>query len=147
LLASVSAQTPSLLADLLTQAGIVDPLITVKSDVEAVGTLHQPDREPPLAVFVDVPDLTDGTRLIAWIVSSPTTRLIPVFAIVGATGPNRAEVEGYKPTAIITHPLNAADISKCIELSPLLRGARRTGGPAPPAAGRSSSPFSLLLAL
>jgi hypothetical protein len=147
LLASVSAQTPSLLADLLTQAGIVDPLITVKSDVEAVGTLHQPDREPPLAVFVDVPELTDATRLIAWIVSSPTTRLIPVFAIIGPTGPQQTEVEGYKPTAIISHPLKAADISKCIELSPLLRGAKRTDGSTPAAPGRSSSPFSLMLTL
>jgi hypothetical protein len=142
----VSAQTPSLLADLLTRAGVVDPLVTVRTDVEAVATLHQPDREPPVAVFVDLPGLPDAMRLIAWIVSSPTTRLIPVFAIAGNAS-DRAEVESYKPTAIIPHPLSLEDISKCVELSPLLRGAKRAKETPPAKSGRSSPPFSLMLAL
>ena len=145
LLASVSAQTPSLLGDLLTRTGVVDPLVTVRTDVEAVATLHQPDREPPVAVFVDLPGLPDAMRLIAWIVSSPTTRLIPVFAITGNAS-DRAEVEAYKPTAIIPHPLSLEDISKCVELSPLLRGAR--ANPTPPTnSERPSPPFSLMLTL
>jgi len=147
LLVSASAQTPSILAELLTRAGIVDPLVSARTDVEAVSNLHQPDREPPVAVFVDVPGLTDAMRLIAWIISSPTTRLIPVFAITGPTGPDRAEVEAYKPTAIISHPLNPSDIAKCIEMSPLLRGTKRPGGAPPAASGGTSPPFSSLLAL
>jgi len=143
----VSAQTPSILEDLLTRAGVADPLVSVRSDVDAVATLHQPDREPPLAVFVDVPGLAEVTRLIPWIVSSPTTRLIPVFAIVGSTGLDRTEIEVYKPTAIISHPLNPEDIAKCIELSPLLRGAKRTERPPPASPGRTSLPFSLILTL
>jgi hypothetical protein len=102
----------------------VEPVITVRSDVEAVATLHQRDREPPLAVFVDVPGLTDALRLVTWIVSSATTKVIPVFAILDPTD-DRGEMEVCKPTAIITQPLKLEDISKCVDSSPLLRGARR----------------------
>lgn len=145
LLASVSAETPAILSDLLAQAGVSEPVVSVPSDVQAVGTLHQPDREPPVAVFVDVPGLTDATRLIAWIISSPTTRLIPVFAIVGPSGPDRAEIEIYKPTSVISHPLTLTDISNCVELSPLLRGK----APEEPAEGGAgpSPPFPSILAL
>jgi hypothetical protein len=124
LLASASTQTPSVLAELLGKAGIVDPVVTVQTDVEAVASLHHPDREPPMAVFVDVPGLNDAIRLVTWIVSSATTKVIPVFAILGPTD-DRAEMEVCKPTAIITHPLKLDDISKCVDSSPLLRGARR----------------------
>jgi hypothetical protein len=145
LLASVSAQTASILADLLSRAGVVDPLVTVRTDNDAVATMHQPDREPPVAVFVDLPGLRDATRLIGWIVSSPTTRLIPVFAITGPGAPDSGEVEAYKPTAIIPHPLSLEDIAKCVELSPLLRGAKPRSGTPPANSGRP--PFSLMLAL
>jgi hypothetical protein len=145
LLASVSPQTLSILTDLLNRAGVVDPLVTVRTDNEAVATMHQPDREPPVAVFVDLPGLRDATRLIGWIVSSPTTRLIPVFAITGPGAPDRAEVEAYKPTAIIPHPLSLEDVSKCVELSPLLRGAKRASQTPPANSGRP--PFSLMLTL
>jgi len=107
--------------------------------------MHQPDREPPLAVFIDLAGLADAMRLIAWIISSPTTRLIPVFAITGPGAPNSAEVEAYKPTAIIPHPLSLEDITKCVEMSPLLRGAKPRSGTPPARSGRP--PFSLMLAL
>jgi hypothetical protein len=95
-------------------------LLTAITDNDALTALHHPEREPPIAVFVDVPDLANATRLICWIVASPTSKLIPVFALVGSTEGQRAEVEACHPAAIISHPLDLRAVSTCVALSPLL---------------------------
>lgn len=139
LLASRSAVTRQQLHELLAQAGVTEAVETAASDVDAVTFVNNPDAEPPLAVFVDVEEIDHALRLIGWIVSSPTTHLIPVFAIVGSTA--RAEVEPFKPTHIVSRPLEMGSIKACIEKTPLLR--RRPPEP-PSAASKQSSPLLLL---
>jgi hypothetical protein len=121
LLASRSADTAVNLGQLLQGAGVTSPLVTVITDADGVAAVNDPQHEPPLAVFVDVAAFDSGLRLIGWIVSSPSTRLIPVFAILSATGPQTAEVERFKPTLIISHPLQLHDVSACVALCPLLQ--------------------------
>ena len=148
LLATASTELGQTLSHLLREAGVSDPLRIVASDVEAASTMNQRDHEPPIAVFVDVADLADPLRLIGWIVASPTTRLIPVFAIIGSKGPQASQVEDYRPTAIISQPLDLPSVARCVALSPLLRGSKKPGKPPPPAAPpRGSPPFSMLISL
>jgi hypothetical protein len=143
LLASRSADTAVNLEQMLQRAGVAAPLVTVTTAAEGVGAVNDPQNEPPLAVFIDVTDFDSGLRLIGWIVSSPSTRLIPTFAILGATGPQRSEVEVFKPTFIISHPLQLGDVCACVALSPLLQ----PGGSDDPPPPRRPPPFMLLAAL
>jgi hypothetical protein len=146
LVASTSSQVVDRVSELLREAGISEPVQAAATESEAITALHHPDREPPLAVFVDVPHFPDPLRLIGWIVASPTTRLIPVFAIIGPSGPPAAEVEPYRPTAVISHPMDLNAVSRCISLAPLLRGSQRPNNPPtpPPPSGRK---LLVLLAL
>jgi hypothetical protein len=139
LLVSPSTELAQLLGDLLRQAGVSEPLHIVATDAQAATVLNHPDHEPPVAIFVDVPDLPEALRLIGWIVSSPTTHLLPVFAIVGSKGPQRAEVEAYKPTRVISHPLDLAAVSVCISLCPLLRPSKPPDNPTSPRSGSVNS--------
>lgn len=135
LLVSQSTQVAQVLGELVRQAGISEPLQTVATDGEAVTMLNHPDHEPPVAVFVDASGITDPLRLIGWIVSSPTTHLTPVFAIVGSKGPPASEVERYKPTGIISHPLDLASVSACLRQCPLLRASKPPDSPTSPPSG------------
>jgi CheY-like chemotaxis protein len=120
LLVSPSTELTRVLQERLLQAGISEPLLAVPTDTAAVAKVNDPDHEPPIAVFVDVAQVPDSPRLIGWIVSSPTTNLVPVFAIVGANGPQAADVEPYRPTAIISKPLSLDALTSCIKQCPLL---------------------------
>ena len=148
LLASPSVEFAGVLGDLLRQAGVSVPLLTATGDGEALTAVNDPHREPPVAVFVDVAEFPDPLRFIGWVVSSPTTRLIPVFAIVGSKGPQASAVEDYKPTAIVSHPLDLQSVARCVALSPLLCGSMKPDKPPPPAGpSPNSPPFSILIAL
>jgi CheY-like chemotaxis protein len=107
------------LQERLLQAGISEPLLAVPTDTAAVARVNDPDHEPPIAVFVDVAEVPDSPRLIGWISSSPSN-LIPVFAVIDAHGSQAADVECYKPTAIISKPLSLDAITSCVKQCPLL---------------------------
>jgi hypothetical protein len=133
LLVSPSTELADALKGLLQQVGVSEPLHLVSTDTAAVVKLNDPDHEPPVAVFVDAAGVVGSSRLIGWIVSSPTTHLIPVFAIARSRE-SSDEIERYKPTATISQPLDLAAITACIQQCPLLRPP--TSGPNPPSPPR-----------
>jgi hypothetical protein len=139
LLVTACPELAATFEDLLPKAGVSEPLHTVASDVEAARRVNDPHHEPPIAVFVDASTVSNFHRLIGWIVSSPSTRLIPVFAMTGSDGPCVEEVEPFKPTAIISQPLALEPLVGCIRQCPLLHPPR------PPGSSRRPPPGAILL--
>lgn len=84
----------------------------LRSGEEAVKQLYDPQTNRPAMLFVDVPGLPDGKRLIEWVKMAGKTNSMPVIAIGGERG---SDIPSSGVDGVLHTPLEAEAVEAIVQ--------------------------------